>query len=112
MTATATPTALPRWDVSGVFPGVESPEYAAAVDDIVGRTQELAACFDARGIEETRSTENDAAETLGYVLERLNALLERMQVLFAYLYAFVTTDSRDDAAQARFSELIGHEVAV
>ena len=112
MSATATPTALPRWDVSGVFPSVESTEYVEAVDDVVRRTEDLAAFLDARGVEGHPGTGHDAAETLGEALERLNALLERMHVLFAYVYAFVTTDSRDEAAQARLSELISHEVAV
>lgn len=110
--STTAAAALPRWDVSGIFPGLDSPEFEEALGAARDDIDELARLFDELGIGggAAPGAGNDTPQNLDEVLHRLNAALEAVWVVGAYVYAFVSTDSRDDAAQARLSELRQHEV--
>lgn len=107
---------LPRWDLAPLFPGLESPEFAAgfaaAADGIAG----LESLFDAEGVGQAEGDRRplDPGEVRRFerVLSRYNALLDEVEKLGAYLYALVSADSKDDAAQARLSELQRHQVAL
>src|SRR6478752_4137209 len=111
MSATAT---LPRWDMTPVFPSLESSEFAQGFSDVVRQIDELGAFFDAEHI----GGQNDAAKaapsdeqtirTLESAIERLNATIQSYRTLSAYISAFVTTNTRDALAQARYSELQRH----
>jgi pepF/M3 family oligoendopeptidase len=103
---------LPRWDLSVVYPGVASPEFAAGFADVVARIEALAALFADHGVGQREPAPLDEATlaTAERVVEGLNATWEAFLTLQAYLYGFVATDSRDDAAQARLSELERHAV--
>ena len=112
--ATAPPPAtdLPRWDMTVVYPAVASPEFAAGFAAVIERIDHLAALFDAEGVEQDASASVDAARVTSVerVLTELNVTLDQVETLGAYLAAFVSTDSRDDLAQAKLSELEQHEV--
>ncbi len=96
---------LPRWDLTPFFPGVESPELAAAVGAAVAAVDELERLF-AREAPGEGAVEVASFERL---LAGLNDAIERLHEVGAYLYLHVTVDSRDTAAQARLSELGRHE---
>ncbi|MCC7025112.1 MAG: hypothetical protein IT338_19930, partial [Thermomicrobiales bacterium] len=104
---------LPRWDLSVLFPGLESPEFDAAFTRLVEDVGRLRDQFDAAGVgagariafSEALVSEFDA------VLAALNDLECRLDSMFAYLYGFVTTDSRNELAQARYSALRERMVA-
>ena len=114
MSVTAAPPApvdeLPRWDMTVVYPGLDSPEFAAGFADVVARAAALEALFDAEGVDrgETGRSAADAVAAVERVVEGLNATGEAFETLTAYLYGHVATDSRDDVAQARLSELERH----
>ena len=111
--ATIETQALPHWDLTPFFPSVDSPELAEAFDDIVHRVSELRELFDAHGIGGDSSPDAaTATPVLEQVIERLNELLEEVHLLGAYLHGSVAVDSRDDAAQARLSELLRESVAL
>jgi pepF/M3 family oligoendopeptidase len=111
MSATAT---LPRWDMTPVFPGLESPEFAQGFSDVVRQIDELGAFFDAEHIggagemKEDAPAEESVAGALERAIERLNATIQSYRTLSAYISAFVTTNTRDALAQARYSELQRH----
>ena len=111
MSATAT---LPRWDMTPVFPALDSPEFDQAFSDVVRQIDELGAFFDAEhigGAGETRKArlqESRGVGALERAIERLNATIQAYRTLSAYISAFVTTDTRDTLAQARYSELQRH----
>lgn len=99
--------ALPHWDMTPLFPGLDSPEFAASFQRAIDDIADLATTFDALGINKRDAaivTDADvgAAETSA---GRLNRLYDDIRLLSTYLHAFVTTNSRDNAAQARMSEL-------
>ncbi len=110
-TSEAPPTPdLPHWDVSGVFPSLESGEFAAAFARLADEISDLAGLLDARGIssEGGPPPAGDVAALFDEVLTGLNAVLDSAWTMAAYISAFVTTDSRDQIAQARDSELRQH----
>ena len=99
---------LPHWDMTPIFPGLGSDELADATREAVAGIAALRAHFDRHGIRRLQAPlALDAAEVALFedTLARLNALLERTRTLGAYLGAFVSTDSRDEVAEAKQSIL-------
>lgn len=105
-------TDLPRWDMSVVYPGLDSPEFERDLRSFVRALDELEGLFDEAQIDRTESPLNPdlAAGILERVLPPYNALNDQAWTLGAYVYAFVSVDSRDEYAQARLSELERHTV--
>jgi oligoendopeptidase F len=105
-------TDLPRWDMSVVYPGLDSPEFERDLRSFVRALDELEGLFDEAQIDRTESPLNPdlAAGILERILPPYNALNDQAWTLGAYVYAFVSVDSRDEYAQARLSELERHTV--
>jgi len=80
------------WDLTPLFPGLESPEFQRAWEGLKGRIGEL-----------KRLLEREAP--LSEVLAALDAFLEEATPLRAYLYARYSANTRDEAALAKLSEL-------
>ena len=80
------------WDLTPLFPGLESPEFQRAWEGLKGRIGEL------KGLLEREAP-------LPEVLAALDAFLEEATPLRAYLYARYSADTRDAAALAKLSEL-------
>jgi pepF/M3 family oligoendopeptidase len=102
-----TTSALPHWDVSTVFPSLDSTEFAAGFAEVVAKIDDLAALFDEVGVNRLDSAPPVDPMLVGAVeraLEAMNAALESYRILSAYITAFVATDSRNETAQARRSE--------
>jgi oligoendopeptidase F len=87
---------LPHWDLTPFFPGPDSPELQAALEEVAGDIRSLRELVDADGL----------ASSFDEVLDRLNELLERCALVEAYLFGEVSVDSRNETAQARLSELM------
>src|SRR5438094_10510032 len=111
--------ALPRWDLSGVFPGPDSPELERAHDALVREIADLGEAFDRYGIEGAPSTGFQApspradsaqhsaemprvrdpgseAAAFNDVTGRLNRILEALRVVQTYLVLLVSVDSQND----------------
>jgi oligoendopeptidase F len=95
-----------------VFPGPDSPEFDAEFRGVIADIADLVALFDAHGVDKTspRDLDDKVVQSFETVLARFNAVLERVRTMGAYIYAFVSTDSRDNLAQAKRSELEQHTV--
>jgi oligoendopeptidase F len=104
MTTPMTKT-LPHWDLSNVFPGLDAPEYEAAVRDLKGQLDGLEKLFAEHISKADAST--PAAELgalAGEAIDQFNAMYELASTIRAYIYSFISTDSRDTAAMKKFSE--------
>ena len=102
-----TQTALPRWDVTVVYPSLDSPEFERGFHETLGRIDDLVQLVDGLSVPGpgvAGSVENPTA-ALEKILVAQNSTLEEVTTLEAYIYAFVSTDTRDAMAQARLSEL-------
>ncbi len=98
---------LPRWDVSGLYPSPASREFVAAHELLGADVTRLTALFDqydVRGGEARTPTEADLAE-FDDVTTQYNVVSAAVDRIGAYVYAFVSTDSRNDAAQGLASQL-------
>lgn len=100
---------LPHWDMSVVYPGLESPEFEAGFQETVAALDRLQLFFDENHI---RSTTPVSADTLTdetvALFEQVNALInrtmEQVNELGAYISSFVATNSRNTVAQAKMSQ--------
>jgi oligoendopeptidase F len=105
---------LPRWDLSDLFPSLESREYAAAAESLGAGLTRLVARYDELGIratEQRRPTDADRA-AVEEVLAATNEVLAAHRLLLAYVTSFTSTDSYDDAAGAAHSGLQRHEATL
>lgn len=109
MTASATTdrVALPHWDLTPIFPDLDSPAFVADFSALLGDLSDL----DGLLADAVVADANPQA-TLEDSLARLNEVSERQEVMWAYLYGRITTNSRDDRAQSRFSELQARSVSL
>ena len=107
-----TSTNLPRWDMTVIYPGLDSPEFAAGFQAVTGAIAGLAALFDEEhiGKREPQPLDDATEQTCERALARYNDVLAEYRTLSAYIHAFVSTNSRDDLAQAKYSELQAHSV--
>jgi pepF/M3 family oligoendopeptidase len=99
---TDTAQAAPRWDVSAIFPSLDSRELAGATEGIVADLARLRALFDRHDVRAGEPRPPTAADlaALDEVLAATNDLLAELRRVGAYLHAFVTTDARNpDAAR-------------
>lgn len=105
-------SAVPRWDMTVVFPGLESPEFQREFAGVIESVDSLAKLFDRYGIGPREGADVDAqtVDAFDTVMAQYGGLLDRLQTLVSYISAFISTDSRDTTAQARMSELQQHLV--
>ncbi|GAC1401477.1 MAG: M3 family oligoendopeptidase [Ktedonobacteraceae bacterium] len=98
---------LPHWDMSVIYPGLASPEFAQAFTSAVNDIDNLSKLFNKQNIQEQTSLAVDASviHTFETILTHYNNTAEEVRTLGAYISCFVTTDSRNDLAQAKMSEL-------
>jgi oligoendopeptidase F len=98
---------LPHWDMSTVFPSLESVEFVTAFEAGIAGIGALVSLFDQHQVRRRDVCHIDAAFVQAYeeVTAQLSALQERMRVLGSYLGCFTATDARNDLARSRQSEL-------
>ncbi len=102
---------LPRWSVTDLYESLDSREFRAAVEQARADVERTVAIFDRHGIraiEPRPATEADgrAADESIAALNDLGALLDQLR---SYVYATVSTDSRDEQAQSLFAEALAIE---
>ncbi len=102
-----TTTSLPRWDMSVVYPSMASPAFEQGFAAVVRDIADLAALFDTYAVQEQPPLMLDSQLVAAFeiVLGRYNAVLESTRTLSTYINCFITTNSKDDLAQAKMSEL-------
>ena len=98
---------LPRWSVADVHESFESRSFVDALEQVAADSTRLAALFDEHDIR--RCDQRAATEADGFaadaVIQALNDTELRTDLVSAYVYATVSTDSFDETAQGLLSEL-------
>jgi pepF/M3 family oligoendopeptidase len=105
-TVTNTDQALPRWDLTTIYPSPTSRDFAAAHEALqadVARLQSLYDRHDVRGGD--RPVDDAAVGAVEEILTATNDVLDQSRTLNAFLYASVTADASDDVAQALTTRL-------
>ena len=99
---------LPHWDLTNVFPGLESEEFQNAANEVRAKIEELDRYVEANEIARGGAVPQDPvalAETIAGYLDRMNAILRLGVTLRAYVGSFVSTDSFNNTARKVMSEL-------
>ncbi len=104
MTVTGAP---PRWDLSPIFGGVDDRGFNGALEGVYARIDRLSALYDELDIRDTapRAVTDADVGALEKLLEATNELQAELRPVSTYLYALISTDSRNDLAASRHVEL-------
>ena len=98
---------LPHWNTSSLFPSLSSSEFETAFKDIFARVERMEQICDTHKIAKLETVPNtDAAvKALEAYLNESNAFSKASKLVSAFISCFTSTDSRNDLAQAKTSEL-------
>jgi len=106
---TQEPGQLPHWDLSNVFPGLESEPFTQAVAELKVELDDLESYLASHHIGRTAEPpfQDSAAlnDIISGYLDRMNAALRLNRTLGAYVASFVSTDSYNTSAKRIESEL-------
>ena len=104
MASNTVQAALPHWDMTTIYPSVESPEFAAAIAALEGQIAALEQ--QVAHLPAGDGTISDAIVTrFEAVIGALDEALALAMLNESFVYGFISTNSRDAAAQAKESEL-------
>ncbi|MGC4191265.1 MAG: M3 family oligoendopeptidase [Thermomicrobiales bacterium] len=111
--STERPTAshLPRWDMSPYFPSLDSPEFDTALQELEAQVIAFEATVATLPTADAGQDAITAAFDQALVL--MNAITKQGTLIGSYIYAFLSTDTRDTSAQRRHGQfqLIGARLA-
>ncbi|GAC1681732.1 MAG: M3 family oligoendopeptidase [Ktedonobacteraceae bacterium] len=98
---------LPHWDMSVIYPSLESSEFEQAFTSVVNTINDLDKLFDMHDIQDQSALTVDASivQSFETIVARYNATADAVRTVGVYISCIVSTDSRNDLAQARMSEL-------
>src|SRR5574338_1283847 len=95
----------PRWDLSNVYPSIESKEFKAAVDDYKKQVAALEKFFKNKLSKAGAKTKaSELAPLVGKAIDQINKIQSLSATIVPFIYAYVTTDSRDKLAMKSLSE--------
>ena len=99
------PASAPRWDLTNVYPSLESKEFKAAFKKFNALLSDMEKFYAKKIVKAGAKTPSKAlGKTLGESVDRFNKLYELSGTLNSYINSFVTTDSRDKVALRALSE--------
>ncbi len=106
---TSSPQNLPHWDLSDVFPGLDSSEFAAAYQDAIDLVAGLEAYLVDKQINrDSIHTEQDLpvlSELISALIDWLNKGFNLLYTLNNYTQSSTTVDSYDTLAMQQFSRV-------
>lgn len=102
-----TPAALPHWDMTSIYPALDSAEFDAAYTALLKDIAELGKQFDGLGVRKRDTPTADAAFVSAYeqATYALNAISTQLWTIGSYIGCFVSVNAEDDLAQSRESHL-------
>ena len=99
---------LPHWDLSEIYPGLDTPEFAEGFANGLQTMKALVALFDQHHInriDDATQMPEDATAVLEQIVTAYNSGVDEIITLYTYIFSFIATDSRNTAAQAKLSEI-------
>ena len=89
----------PRWDLTNVYPSLESKEFKAAVEDYKKQVAALEKFFAQKVSRAGAKTPvKDLAALIGKMIERMNAIQTLSATIVPFIHSYVSTNSRDKLA--------------
>ena len=107
MTNTQQQTALPRWSVAEVHQSFDARSFTDAMESAGAGVTRLEALFEEHNMRAItpRPVQPADGEAADSVISTFNNVVEAQEILGAYIYATVSTDSRNERAQGLLSEM-------
>ena len=100
---------LPRWDMTNVFPSLDSEAFAAANENFKQQVNDLEKYLQENSIhpdaELTVTDPAKLAEIIKGFIDQANAAIELGGTIQSYIYAFISTDSFNQQAAKAMSVL-------
>ena len=93
-----------RWDLTNVYPSLDSKQFKAATKKYKSLLDELDAFLKKAEKANSKTEPKKLGKLLGEAVDRFNELFELSGTMSSYLYSFITTDSRNKDAMRIFSE--------
>ena len=107
MSNTQEHTSLPRWSVADVHESFDARSFTDAMEAAGAGVARLEALFDELDVraQDKRNATNTDAIAADKVIAAFNQAVEAQELLGAYIYATVSTDTRNEQAQGLLSEM-------
>jgi len=107
MSNTQQQTALPRWSVADVHQSFDARSFTDAMEAAGAGVTRLEALFEEHNVRAiaNRPVQPADGEAADSVISTFNNVVEAQEILGAYIYATVSTDSRNERAQGLLSEM-------
>ncbi len=100
---------LPQWDLTNVYPGLESKEFEHAREELAAQVAGLEAYLAEKGIDPSAEPvlwdQEELVEALTGFLKRADAAQDLAGTIRAYLNSFISTDSFNERAKKILSLL-------
>ena len=95
----------PRWDLTNVYPSLESNEFKAAVEEYKKQVSSLEKLFKNKlSKANARTKASDLAPSVGKAIDQINRIQTLAATIEPFIQSYVTTDSRNKAAMKALSE--------
>lgn len=101
---------VPRWDLTNVYPSLDSDQFAAAVQDLQMQLDDIDEYMQSHKVEKAaagpaQTSADELAKVLTELLDKMNAVRRLYGTLAAYVASYTTTDSFNQEARRIESEL-------
>jgi pepF/M3 family oligoendopeptidase len=95
----------PRWDLSNVYPSLESDEFKAAIASYKKQVAALDKFFKTKVSKtDAKTRAKELAPLVGKVIDQINSIQTLSATISPFIYSHVSTDSRDQLATKILSE--------
>ena len=98
---------LPVWDMTTVFPSMDSAEFKQGFEAVTSGIDALATLFDSHSVAKRATPEVDDAFVAAYeeIISAVGTLQDKLRTLAVYISCFSTTNANDELAKANESLL-------
>lgn len=95
----------PRWDLSNVYPSLDSQEFKAAIEDYKNQVAAFEKFFNKKLSKTGAKTKaKELAPLIGKAIDQINKIQSLSSTITPFIYSYVTTDSHDKLAMKTLSE--------
>lgn len=106
-----TTAAPPRWDLSNIFPALDSPEFKKSLKKLSSQLDELEEFFGEKILSSNSETPvTELAKLADELITRFNESSELAEVIGVYIFSFISTDSFNQLAKKILSQFEQTEV--
>jgi pepF/M3 family oligoendopeptidase len=96
---------IPHWDLSNIYPGLESKEFAADIDALKKATAKLNDYYEQKLAKAgTKTKPAELAKLLDDCVDQINQALLLSNTLYVFITSYVSTDSYNTQAAKKLSE--------